>query len=74
MSSILTRKDDERDLSILRRACAGEHYGEISRSVNRGSSFANVVVSRIRAADLAESGEAGPQVLALYPALRRGVR
>ncbi|TWI29719.1 hypothetical protein [Paracoccus sulfuroxidans] len=64
------RQQDERDLSILRRACAGEKYSDISRGHGMATTFARVVVARIRDADLRESGEPQSMVLAGYPGAR----
>ncbi|TWI34912.1 hypothetical protein [Paracoccus sulfuroxidans] len=67
---LAARQQDMRDLSILRRACTGEKFSDISRSHGKGGAFARVLVARIRDADLRESGEPQSVVLAGYPGAR----
>ena len=69
-ADVAARAKDERDLSILRRACRGEKYPDISRAFGKGGTFAQVLVGRIRDADMRESGEAAGTVIAAYPTRR----
>lgn len=67
---LAARQQDMRDLSILRRAKAGERFSDISRDHDKAETFARVLVARIRDADLRESGEPQSVVLAGYPGRR----
>lgn len=65
------RSDDLLRLEVLRRARAGESAAAISRSLSKGPTFAQVILDRIRAADLSESGEPPATVGAAYPPVRK---
>ncbi|MFB9223992.1 hypothetical protein [Paracoccus cavernae] len=69
-ADVAARAKDERDLSVLRLACRGEKYPDIGRVFGKGGTFAQVLVGRIRDADLRESGEAAGTVIAAYPMKR----
>lgn len=64
------RAKDERDLSVLRRACRGERHCAINRAIGKGATFSQVLVARIRDADMRESGEAAGSVIAAYSTRR----
>ena len=68
MSSRKTRRDDIRDLHVLQLVREGRNMSEIARDLGNSIGFARTLVSRIREADLAESGEPRAVVLAGYEA------
>lgn len=68
--TVATRATDELHLAVLARAVAGEALNRISASLGKVDNFAAVTISRIRSADLAESGEPPELVRAAYPTSR----
>lgn len=66
MSSRKTRRDDIRDLQVLKMVREGKNMSDIARDLGKSIGFARTLVARIREADLAESGEAREDVLAGY--------
>lgn len=66
MSSRKTRRDDIRDLQVLKLVREGRNMSDIARDFGKSIGFARTLVSRIREADLAESGEPREVVLAGY--------
>lgn len=66
MSSRKTRRDDIRDLHVLKMVREGKNMSDIARDLGKSIGFARTLVARIREADLAESGEAEDAVLSEY--------
>ena len=69
MSSRKTRRDDIRDLQVLKMVREGMNMSDISRDLGKSIGFARTLVARIREADLADGGEAREDVLAGYRAI-----
>ena len=68
--SVATRAVDEMHLVMLALARAGHPLTAISASLRKTDRFAATTISRIRDADLAESGEPPELVRAAYPVTR----
>ena len=66
MSSRKTRRDDIRDLQVLKMVREGMNMSDISRDLGKSIGFARTLVARIREADLAESGDAEDVVFSEY--------
>jgi len=63
---IASRREDERALLMLDMRGDGMSSGVIGRLLGMSDSAVRVITNRIRAADLAESGEPREAVLAAY--------
>lgn len=61
-----SRRDDDRALHMLDMRGDGMSSGVIGRLLGMSDSAVRVITNRIRAADLAESGEPREAVLAAY--------
>lgn len=57
---------DEAVLDMVRRRCAGESSGQIAARYGIPSEKARVATTRVRNADLEESGEPARVILAAY--------
>lgn len=66
MSSRKTRRDDIRDLHVLKMVREGKNMSDIARDLGKSIGFARTLVARIREADLAESGDAEDVVFSEY--------
>lgn len=63
---IASRREDARDMLMLDMRCDGMSAGVIGRLLGMSDSAVRVITNRIRAADLAESGEPREAVMAAY--------
>lgn len=68
MSSRKTRRDDIRDLQVLKMVREGVNMSDIARGMGKSLGFARTLVARIRDADLSESGEPSQVVISGYGA------
>ena len=59
---IATRKSDEVMLDMLRRYRQGQTSPQIGRAIGKSATNVTVMISKIRKADIAESGES-PEVV-----------
>lgn len=66
MSSRKTRRDDIRDLQVLKMVREGMNMSDIARGMGKSLGFARTLIARIRDADLSESGELREAVLSEY--------
>ena len=63
---IASRREDERALFMIATRCDCMSAGVIGRLLGMSDSAVRVITNRIRAADLAESGEPREAVMAAY--------
>jgi hypothetical protein len=63
---IASRREDARALFMIATRCDGMSSGVIGRLLGMSDSAVRVITNRVRAADLAESGEPAEVVRAAY--------